>query len=262
MNDSPPEITEKPKPRSGDQRWRTMSINSAGEDEGEHSWVLAYIDLLTILLTLFIMLLVYARFDGERLEMVTQALANTKAGSQQESPFQIDRELDDIAPQTDKPGEQSPDLQKKLNALADKLQQDIAKTGLLDNADIGIEKGRVTLQLGEKILFASGEAELTDGGHRVLRQVLPTLQSVDYEISIEGHTDNLPIINEFYASNWELSATRATFVVRDLIDLGINAQRLRAIAYADVKPVATNRDVAGRARNRRVSIVIHAVNRE
>ena len=77
---------------------------------------------------------------------------------------------------------------------------------------------------------------------------------------MEGHTDNVPISSSQYPSNWELSTDRATTVVRYLIANGVNAERLAAVGYADLHPLASNATAAGRANNRRVDIVLERIN--
>ena len=91
----------------------------------------------------------------------------------------------------------------------------------------------------------------------MLDELAALLAAQDYTVSIEGHSDNVPFMNAHFASNWELSATRATNVTRYLIARGIAAVRLRAIGYADTQPRADNASVQGKARNRRVALVLH-----
>ncbi|MGZ4266752.1 MAG: OmpA/MotB family protein, partial [Solirubrobacteraceae bacterium] len=81
-----------------------------------------------------------------------------------------------------------------------------------------------------------------------------------HPITVEGHTDNVPISSSQYPSNWELSTDRATTVVRYLIAKGVNRERLGAVGYADLHPIASNATTAGRARNRRVEIVLQRIN--
>ena len=83
---------------------------------------------------------------------------------------------------------------------------------------------------------------------------------VRHPIIVEGHTDNVPISSAQFPSNWELSTARATTVVRYLISQGVNRARLEAVGYADLHSVATNATATGRARNRRVEIVLERIN--
>ena len=107
------------------------------------------------------------------------------------------------------------------------------------------------------MLFDEGSPDLKATGAAVLERIAQLLDQNNYPVSVEGHTDNIPIHTAQFPSNWELSTFRATTVTRYFIDHGIAVDRLRAIGYADTHPIADNGTAAGRARNRRVSLVIH-----
>jgi chemotaxis protein MotB len=122
-------------------------------------------------------------------------------------------------------------------------------------------KGKLTLNLVDKILFDSGAAEVKDDGKAVLDRVAEALKTIpDKDIHIEGHTDNIPIRGELakkFPSNWELSAARATSVARYLQDHGgVDPKRLVVTGYADERPVAPNDTTESRALNRRIEIVL------
>jgi len=119
----------------------------------------------------------------------------------------------------------------------------------------------VTLRISDKILFSSGRANLEISGQELVRKLTPILAQSGGMISIEGHTDNIPISTVQYPSNWELSSARASMVLRQLASLGLPADKMRAIAYADTKPVGPNSTAEGRASNRRVELVIAAPRR-
>jgi len=106
------------------------------------------------------------------------------------------------------------------------------------------------------VLFDLGEATLRPQGARVLDAIAPVLKGLPNEMVVEGHTDNLPISDTRYASNWELSTQRATTVLRHLLEDGLAPSRVAAAGYADQRPLTADPTAAGRARNRRVAIVI------
>ena len=122
-------------------------------------------------------------------------------------------------------------------------------------------RGLVVRVLTDQLLFASGQATLRPAGFPLLNEVAQLL-NVDtrHPITVEGHTDNVPISSSQYPSNWELSTDRATTVVRYLIAKGVNRERLGAVGYADLHPLASNATAAGRAKNRRVEIVLQRIN--
>jgi chemotaxis protein MotB len=121
-------------------------------------------------------------------------------------------------------------------------------------------KGKLTVDVLDKILFASGEAEVKPEGLAVLQRVIDILKNVkDKAIRIEGHTDNVKIggaLARKYATNWELSAARAINVTRYLQKQGIDPALLASVAYGEYNPVADNSTSEGRAKNRRIAIIL------
>jgi chemotaxis protein MotB len=114
----------------------------------------------------------------------------------------------------------------------------------------------VTIEINDSILFSPGQALLQPTLIKAMSAIAELLAASDFPITIEGHTDNVPINTAQFPSNWELSAVRATTVLRLFNDAGVAAERLTAIGYADTRPVEPNLLADGRARNRRVSILI------
>ncbi len=123
-------------------------------------------------------------------------------------------------------------------------------------------KGKLTLDVVDKILFASGEAAVKKEGLEVLKRVVEILKNLkDKSIVVEGHTDNVKIrgqLAKVYPTNWELSAARAINVARYLQEQGINPELLKAVACGEYKPVADNSTTEGRQKNRRIAIVLTA----
>jgi chemotaxis protein MotB len=121
-------------------------------------------------------------------------------------------------------------------------------------------KGKLTLDVVDKILFASGQSEVKQEGLEVLQRVIDILKNVkDKSIRIEGHTDNVRIKGRLvkqYPTNWELSAARALNVTKYLQQQGIDPALLSATAFGEYKPVANNDTPEGRAKNRRIAIIL------
>lgn len=133
--------------------------------------------------------------------------------------------------------------------------------GMQDQIKIRIEERGVVLEIQDRLLFDSGEAEIKKEAASMLGKVAGILQSVPNQIIVEGHTDNVPIRTAKYPSNWELSVARAVRVVRYLSERHeIPAKRFLATGYGEYQPVAANNSPQGRAQNRRVNIVISDVN--
>lgn len=137
----------------------------------------------------------------------------------------------------------------------------------VQKGDIRIKqvRDRLTINMVDRVLFDSGQAQVKPAGLKVLKQVSDVLRTVtDKQIRIEGHTDNVPIgskIKARFPTNWELSTARATSVVRYLIEQGgVNRGYLSAIGYADNRPVVANDSEEGRQANRRIEIVLYPKN--
>jgi chemotaxis protein MotB len=147
-----------------------------------------------------------------------------------------------------------------------RTQQELSKSlqAEIERGDITIKqvRDRLTINMVEKVLFNSGQAQVKPAGLNVLTQVSDVLKNVtDKQIRIEGHTDNVPIgvkIRDKFPTNWELSTARATNVVRFFIERGgVNRESLEAVGFADTRPVASNDTEVGRTENRRIEIVLY-----
>ena len=149
-------------------------------------------------------------------------------------------------------------LTRTQEELSKSLQDEIVK----GNITIQQVQDRLTINMVDRVLFDSGQAQVKPAGVEVLTQVGDVLNKItDKQIRIEGHTDNVPIspkLQSRFKTNWELSTARATTVVRHLIDRGgVDRQHLSAVGYADTHPLASNDSEVGRSSNRRIEIVLY-----
>ncbi len=125
------------------------------------------------------------------------------------------------------------------------------------NLKVTIRKGRMILNLPNEILFDPGRAKLKDAGKRALEQLAQVLKEFsDRDFLVAGHTDNVPVHHSRYRSNWELSVARALDVVEFLQASGLDPHHLAAAGYSEFDPVADNGTDAGRAKNRRIEIIV------
>lgn len=194
------------------------------------TWMVSYMDLVTLLLSIFIVMVSLR-------EITAEPPADTRPAPQAVVSLAL----------PPKPAD---------TALAE--IRDILKRSATEHlADVVPKEGGISLRIKENALFPSGEADLTDKGRGLLDNLGRFLAAMDKLISVEGHTDDVPISLPRFPSNWELSSARADRVVRYLVSQGIPPARLRAIGYADTRPQASNETDEGRALNRRVNIVIH-----
>jgi chemotaxis protein MotB len=153
-------------------------------------------------------------------------------------------------------GQEVQTLSKTYEDLLQEMKSEVAQ-GQVTITEL---KGKLTLDVLDEILFDSGQAEIKPKGLAVLQRVIDILKKVkDKLIRIEGHTDNIPIrgaLSKKYATNWELSAARATNITRYLQNQGIDPLILSAAAYGEYRPVADNGTPEGRAKNRRIAIIL------
>ncbi len=153
----------------------------------------------------------------------------------------------------------SQEVEKQSNTFRELVQE---MKGEIAQGQIAITelKGKLTLDVVDKILFASGESAVKKEGLAVLKRVVEILKSVkDKNIRVEGHTDNIQITSRLakvYPTNWELSAARAINVTRYLQQQGIDSKILSATAFGEFQPLADNSTPEGRAKNRRIAIIL------
>ncbi len=136
--------------------------------------------------------------------------------------------------------------------------ESLLKTEVENNSVRLMEDSRgLTISLAEAGFFNSGSATMHAESLSVVDRIAATLRPLQYNVRVEGHTDNTPIHTAQFPSNWELSTARATFVLQYLISTtGIPPQRLSAVGYGEYRPVAANASSEGRAANRRVDLVV------
>jgi len=203
-------------------------------EEKESGWLISFVDILTLLLTLFVLLLAFNQL------------------SQREQPRH------DAPPAPTPVATPAHDIPPPQPATAAEPSADFTvPQDIRDKVDMIATSSEVNLVIKDDVLFDEGSPNLKTAGAAVLTRIAQLLAENDYPVSVEGHTDNIPIHTAQFPSNWELSTFRASTVTRYFIEHGIAVDRLRAIGYADTHPIADNGTAAGRARNRRVSLVIH-----
>ncbi len=145
-------------------------------------------------------------------------------------------------------------------ALDTSLPERVETSAYLPNLE-GVEVSRVaegiSLRVQDRLLFPSATAELTEGGSSLVGSLLETIQRYDGEVWVEGHSDSQTINTPEFSSNWALSSARAIAIVEALEEAGVASERLRAVGLAATQPLEDNSTAEGRARNRRVEVVIH-----
>jgi chemotaxis protein MotB len=149
------------------------------------------------------------------------------------------------------------ELHKLEQTIRGALKSSTTYTELIEMVHVYLDEQGLVISLSAKYFFDSGKAILRPEVFPIIEQIASILKPLDREIRIEGHTDDVPIQTAAYPSNWELSAARATYVIKYLTErFSFSPQRLSAVGYGEFRPIATNVTEEGRARNRRVDIVV------
>lgn len=240
---------EEPQPDGPEQRARPRS-NSAYWDipprKENKGWMIAYMDTVTLLVALFVLLLSQARFDAAQFEKMVDALRLDKYSQ---------AELIGLPPrQLPAQSSTSPAPPTDPSVFASNLRREFAAQGLENLIAVRSDRRNVEIALNESLLFPTGRAEMMRSGQQALAQLLDTLAGAPVNIAVEGHSDDRPIATQQFPSNWELSAARAAAVARQLIQSGIPAEKVHIRAYASTQPVADNATAQGRRANRRVNL--------
>lgn len=205
-----------------------------------------------------------ARLEAE----LATATADLAAGRQQ-----LDDASSKLAGKVAETGALQADIEKMKRALAElekrKAEADASLKSFKDlvarfqsmidagTLRVRVIDGRMVVELATDILFPAGQATLSPEGKKTIAEVGTVLASIaGREFQVAGHTDNVPISTDRFPSNWDLGAARAITVTRLLIDSGLPATRVSAASYAETKPTDTNDTKEGKARNRRIEIII------
>ncbi len=227
---------------------------STGKKEGGgpsmERWLLTYADMITLLLIFFIMMYVISNVNSQRF----QELANV-LGAVFGNPGSIMPSPGNSILQNQIPNSNTADAAQMAQIEA-QLEQYFQMKGITGQVSIQMEERGLVISLQDTILFASGSAGLTPNARNIIDEVGKNLISLPNYILIEGHTDDLPIHNPEFPSNWELSSARATNVVQEMIQCGITPARLSATGYGEYRPRVPNDSDEHRQMNRRVDVVI------
>jgi chemotaxis protein MotB len=168
----------------------------------------------------------------------------------------LNAELARLANESSEQARLAEQAKKRLETFRKMLERfsSMVKSGKLK---IKIVNNKMLVEMASAILFPSGSADLSEEGMEALTQVAGILATIpDRNFQVAGHTDNVPIKNRHFKSNWELSSARAVAVVKHLIENGVAMENISAAGYADTQPAASNDDEEGRAQNRRIEIVL------
>ncbi|GBG00735.1 flagellar motor protein MotD [Azospira sp. I13] len=243
----------------------------AEEHENLERWLVSYADFITLLFAFFVVMYAISSVNEGKYRVLSDSLVSAFRSA----PI-VDGGAVMVVP-TRSPGstvkqvvvKEDPKLTEAKQQQRDKMRN-VAKDIFAVLAPL-VQQGKVrvletsrgvTIEINDSILFSPGQAQLEQASVRAMRAVGEVLANTDFPITIEGHTDNVPIRTAQFPSNWELSAVRATTVLRLFVEAGVIPEHLTAIGYGETRPVEGNESIEGRARNRRVSILIDSMQPE
>jgi chemotaxis protein MotB len=230
--------------------------------ENHERWLISYADFITLLFAFFVVMYAISVVNVGKYRVLSDALgdafggrgaaASVGASAAPGSPEALP--LSNIIAR--KRVESAKRDRERLQVLARKLQSSLAPLVNAGKVRVTQTSRGVTVEINASVLFKEGDAALAGNARETLQAVAGLLKIDTHAIEVEGHTDTTPIGNAAFPSNWELSAVRASTVVRLFTASGVPERRLAAIGRGANIPVASNDDPAGRARNRRVGITI------
>jgi len=241
----------------------------SGGDHEEHAderWLLTYADLITLLMALFMVLFSMSVVNKSKLASLQESLHNAFSPHVIPGGNAIKRTGGDAQTKSLKPQSNATDHRlskqakedRQLERLKAEVDRETAKLGMASKVNTRVtRRGLVIDILTDNLLFDSGAAQVKPAGMELLDHLAPVLRrQSSHEVDVEGHTDSVPVRGSAYPSNWELSTARASAVVRALIAMRMRPGRLTATGRAYLDPTSSNRTPQGRARNRRVEIVL------
>ncbi len=232
------------------------------EHENHERWLVSYADFITLLFAFFVVMYSISSINEGKYKVLSESLVGVFSeperaikpipiGDERPRTTEPDRSIVD-----DNPSSSSSQAKDPLQEIASSVREAF---GDLINAEQLTVRGNelwIEIELNSSLLFPSGDAVPNELAFTLIDKVAKILAPYENPIHVEGFTDNLPISTAQYPSNWELSTARAASIVRMLAMDGVNPGRLAAVGYGEFQPIAANDTAEGRARNRRVVLVI------
>jgi chemotaxis protein MotB len=234
-------------------------------------WLVSYADFITLLFAVFVVLYAMSQSDKKKVEEVSRSIREAFGMVQTTSTPEM-RIIDslDLAPipapepqSRESANESETDSshpyaeEEEFSNIKKEISGMLAAKGNQDKIKLTVTKRGLVISLKEAGFFDSGSAEMQPASLPLLEEIAKSIQGYANDVKIEGHTDNVPVTSKTIRSNWELSTARSTSMVRYLIDaLHFPPARLSAVGYGEYRPIADNSTESGRAKNRRVDIVL------
>jgi chemotaxis protein MotB len=253
------------------------------EHENEERWLVSFADMMTLLFCLFMVLFAISSVNTSKFEALQKSLQDAFSGAvlsggksmmasgnhaqatdqaTVEPPLPAMRPIEsinDTSKRTEaEKAKAAHQEEQDFRALKRRIDKLSAEAGLNGKVNVTVRRRGLVIQLlTDKVFFDSGHATLKPYARKLVDKIAGVVRDERrHPIVVEGHTDALPITGRQYPSNWELSGARASAVVRDFQTNGVLARRMSVAGYANQEPIATNSTSEGRAKNRRVEVVL------
>ena len=238
------------------------------EHENHERWLVSYADFITLLFAFFVVMYALSSINEGKYRVLADSIVEAfrEVAPSSDKPIPMGKQYTEILQGRGQPiGQGAPRRPEEKAKAAERERMKKLASNVMEAMAPLVQKGQVrvtqsskgiSVEINASVLFSSAEAKLQPASIQSLAAVAQVLAKVDNPVKVEGHTDNLPIRSEYFPSNWELSSARAGSVVRLFVEQGVDPARLEAIGYADNRSVDTNNTPEGRARNRRVNILI------
>ena len=227
------------------------------DTENHERWLISYADFMTLLFAFFVVMYAISVVNVGKYKVLSDALGDAFGGRGAATTPAATVEtfsLPNIVAR--KRAEAMRREKDRLTMLARDLTATLGPLVKEGKVRVTQNSRGVSVEINASVLFAPGDATLTVASREALSAVAVLLKNDPHAVQVEGHTDDVPIANPLFPSNWELSAVRASSVVRLFIDAGMAPARLTAVGHGANVPVAANDTPEGRARNRRVAVTI------
>jgi chemotaxis protein MotB len=221
-------------------------------------WLVSYADFITLLFAFFVVMYAFAKADQKKQQQVAAAIS----AAFHVTPIVASRAPESGAAQPPNPVMQSEivspgKVRDDLEKMRHELEQSLTKEIAAREVSVEMTRDGLVISLREAGFFDSGSATPRPESIPTLRNIAEKLNTSPYDMRIEGHTDNIPMHSAQFDSNWELSSSRATHIARIFLDLkAMPPERMSAAGFAEFHPIASNDTAEGRAKNRRVDLVI------
>lgn len=225
-------------------------------------WLATYGDLVTLLLAFFVMMFAVSNVEQAKFDAFLRGLGDFDNAAAQPGIWPANSQEGNVAINPNvlpvpSAGKGLTTVEDKIAEVEEKLAAAAGGLGLGENVKLETdERGLKAIITTDAVLFDSGAASLTATGGQLLERIADVLAPLGYDITVEGHSDNVPLQRGGY-TNWNLSTDRAVAVLQDFIDHGVEPERLIASGYGEYAPLDPANTAEARARNRRVEIIIH-----